>query len=169
MLCWSLSTKPGLAVARIEAFVARTTSRGAAAGPAASSRAAATGSSATSQRQPVAHRGFGVEAHAEQQRRAGGLRADGALQHPRRTAAGMDAQLLEAGIEERRGAGDAHVGCQREVQPGADGGAVDGGDRRQRAVGDREKPVVDHAQPVLGGLAESRQVRRPRRTPCLRR
>ena len=50
--CWSRSTVPGLAVARIEALVAMTTSRGAAAGPAASSRAAATGSSATSSASP---------------------------------------------------------------------------------------------------------------------
>ena len=71
----------------------------------------------------------------------------------------MDAQLLEAGVEEGRRPCDAHVGGQCEVQSGADGCAVDGRDRRQRAVGHREEPVVDPAQPVLGGRTQCGEVR----------
>lgn len=108
--------------------------------------------------QAVPHRGLGVEAHAEQQPSAGGLRTDGALQHPRRATAGMDAELLEARIENRCRTGDSDVGGQGEVESGADGGAVDRGDRRQRALGDGEEPVVDHAQTVLGGGAEGGEV-----------
>ena len=62
------------------------------------------------------------------------------------------------GSNSAAGPGDAHVGGQRQVQPGADGRAVDRGDRRQRAVGDGEEAVVDHAQAVLGGLAERGEV-----------
>ena len=169
MRCWSVSTTPGLAVARIDAFVAMTTSRGARGRPGGEFARGGDRIVGDLERQPVAHRGLGVEAHAEQQRRARHLRADGALQHPRRAAAGMDAQLLEPRIEERRRTGDAHVGGQREVQPGADGGAVDRRDRRQRAVGDREEAVVDHRAGRPRWPRPARSGRRPRRTPCLRR
>ena len=93
--------EPRFAVARIEALVARTTSRGAAAGPAASSggRDRVVGDL---ERQPVAHRGLGVEAHTEQQRGPRGLHADGALQHPRRAAARMDTEFLKPRVEKRR-------------------------------------------------------------------
>ncbi len=111
------------------------------------------------EREPVSHGGVGVEAHAEQQRRPGRLHTDGALQHPRRTPTGMDAEFLETRIEQRSGPGDAHIGGEREVESRADGGAVDGRDRRERAVGHREEAVVDRAEPVLGRLAERRQVR----------
>ena len=47
----------------------------------------------------MADGGVGVEAHAEQQCGAGQLGSDGALQHPGHAAAGVDAELLEAGIE----------------------------------------------------------------------
>ena len=43
-------------------------------------------------------------------------------------------------------------------KPGADGRAVDRGDRRQCAVGDREEAVVDATQAVLGGGAKRGQV-----------
>ena len=70
----------------------------------------------------------------------------------------MDAELLEARVEQRCGAGDAHIGGQREVEPGADRGAVDGRDRGERAVGHREEAVIDRPQTVLGRLAERGQV-----------
>jgi hypothetical protein len=98
------------------------------------------------ERQPVTHRCLGVEAHAEEQRGTSRLRADGALQHPRGAAAGMEAEFLESRIEERCRTGDSDVGGQREIQPGADGRAVDRRDRRQGAVGDGEEAVVDAAQ-----------------------
>ena len=70
----------------------------------------------------------------------------------------MDAELLESRVEERRRAGDPDIGGQRQIQPGADGCAVDRRDRGQRTVGDREEAVVDGAQAVLGGGAERGQV-----------
>ena len=120
--------------------------------------AAATGSSATSRASPYRTAASASKRIPNSSDARAGLNADGALQHPGRTAAGMDAELLEARVEQRRGTGDPHIGGQREVQPGADGGAVDGRDRRQRAVGDGEEAVVDRPQPVLGRLAERGQV-----------
>ena len=119
------------------------------------------------ERQPVSHGGLGVEAHTEQQRGPRHLRADGALQHPRGTTAGVDAELLEARVEKRCGTRDAHVGGQCEVESGADRGAVDGRDRGQRAVGHGEEAVVDRPQAVLGCLAERGQV--GARAECLAR
>jgi len=110
------------------------------------------------ERQPVAHRGLGIETHAKKQRGASHLRTDAALQHPRRAAAGMDAQLLESRVEQCRRTGDPDVGGQRQIQPGADRRAVHCRDCGQRTVGDREEAVVDAAQAVLGGGAERGQV-----------
>ena len=45
-----------------------------------------------------------------------------------------------------RRAGEPHVARQRQVHAGADGGAVDGGDRRQRAAGDPQEALVDATQ-----------------------
>ncbi len=65
----------------------------------------------------MAHRGLGVEAHAEQQGRAGDLRAHRALQHPGGASARVQAQLLESRIEQGGGPGDAHVGRQPTAAP----------------------------------------------------
>jgi hypothetical protein len=70
----------------------------------------------------------------------------------------MDPELLETRVEQRGGTRDAHIRGEREVEPGADGGTVDGRDRRQCAVGHREEAVVDSPQPVLRSLAERSQV-----------
>ena len=110
------------------------------------------------QRQTVLDRGGGVEPHAEQQRGPRHLGADRALQHPRRTATGMDSEFLEARIEQGGGSGDADVGGQRQVQSGAHGGTVHRGDGGKRAVRHGEEAVVDHPQAVLGGRTQCREV-----------
>ena len=67
-------------------------------------------------------------------------------------------ELLESRVEKRCRTGDPHVGGQRQVQSGADGRAVDGRDRRQRTVGDREEAVVDAAQALLGRGTERGEI-----------
>ena len=64
-------------------------------------------------------------------------------QHPRVAAAGVEAEVEEAGVELARRAGEAHVAAQRQVHAGADGGAVDGGEGRQRRAADPEEALVD--------------------------
>ena len=64
---------------------------------------------------------------------------------------------------------DAHIAAEREVHAGADRGAVDRGDRRQRAAGDAQEALVDRAQALLGRLGQVAEVRRRRRTPAPRR
>jgi hypothetical protein len=97
----------------------------------------------------VAHGGFGVEAHAEQQRRAGDLWANRPLQHPGRTPAGMQSELLETSVEQCGRPGDANVGGQRQVEPGADGRAVDRCDGGQLAIAHGHEAVVEPHQPRL--------------------
>lgn len=58
----------------------------------------------------------------------------------------------------RCGTGDSDISRECEVQSCTDGGAVDGSDGRQDAVGDGQEAVVDDAQPVFGGLTECGQV-----------
>ncbi len=53
------------------------------------------------------------------------LRAGDAPEHPRVAAAGVDADLQEAGVEAGSLGGDAHVAAEGHVHPGADGGPVD--------------------------------------------
>jgi hypothetical protein len=108
--------------------------------------------------QAVSHRGFSVEPHPEQQRRPGHLRADRPLQHPGRPAAGMDAEFLESGVEQRGGTRDPHVGRQRQVESGADCGTVDRSDGRQRALRDGKEAVVDHPEAVRGCGAQCGEV-----------
>ena len=83
------------------------------------------------QGQTVAHRGLGVETHSEQQCRSGHLGSDRAMQHPGGTPAGMNAQLLKAGVEQRVRAGDADIGGQCQVHARAHRCAVDRGDSRK--------------------------------------
>ena len=99
MRCWSVSTVPGLTVARIEAFVAMTTSRGADGRTRGERARGGDRVVGDLERQAVPHRRLCVEPHPEQQGCPGDLRPDRPLQHPRGTAAGMDAELLESRVE----------------------------------------------------------------------
>ena len=56
--------------------------------------------------------------------------------HPGVAAAGVQAERQEPGVEPGPRSGQPQVAGQGQVQPGADRGAVDRGDRRQRALGD---------------------------------
>ena len=147
--CCSLYSEPRLAVARIVALVADATSRGAPAGPAASSSAAATGSSATVRASPCRTADSASKRMPNNTRRAGDLRAHRSLQHPGRAAAGMQSELLETGVEQCGWPGDAHVGGQCQVQACADGRAVDRGDGGQLAIAHGHEAVVDPRQPRL--------------------
>ena len=71
-------------------------------------------------------------------------------------AAGVQAELEEAGVEAGRAPGQAHVAAQGQVHAGADGGAVDGGERRQRRAPDPQEALVDRAQPVAWSRAAGR-------------
>jgi len=103
--------------------------------------------------------GFGAVHHlAEHHTGERRLRADDAAQHPRVTAAGMDADLQEAGVESGSAGGKAQVAPEREVHTGADGRAVDRGDGGQRAAGDAQEPFVDGAEALLGGLGQVAEV-----------
>ena len=140
--CSSTSSDPGLAVARMVALVANTTSRGAAAGPRCQFQSRRHRVVGDAERQAMLHSGFGVEAHAEQQGSPRHLRSDPTLQHPRRPAARVDSELLKTAVEQCVWACDPNIGGQRQIQPRADGGAVDGSDRGQRAFADGHEPVV---------------------------
>ena len=93
------------------------------------------------------------------------------LKHPGRTAARVNAELLEPRIEQRFRTGDPHVAGQRQVEPGADRRAVDRRDRRQDAVRDGEEPVVDLMQrrPAAGALPSVGQVGPGAERACRRR
>jgi len=99
-----------------------------------------------------------VEAHAEQQCSPCRLGPDRTLQHPCCAAAGVNAELLEAWVENRGGTGDPYVGCQGQVQAGAYCRPVDRCNRRQCALCHGEEAVVDHPQSFFGRLAQSGQV-----------
>ena len=104
--------------------------------------------------------GLGAVHHlAEHDRGERGLRAGDAAQHPRVAAARVDADLQEAGVELRPPRREPHVAAEREVHAGADGGAVHRGERRQRAAGDPQEPLVDRAEALLGRLGEVAEVR----------
>ena len=72
--------------------------------------------------------------------------------------AGVDADLEEAGVELGPPSGETDVAAEGQVHPGADGGAVDGRDRRQRAAGDPEEALVDVAEAAAVGLLEIAEV-----------
>ena len=98
--------------------------------------------------------GLGAVEHlAEHHRRHHRLRPGDAPKHPRVAAARVQPELQEPGVELGPAGGEAHVAPERQVHPGADGRAVDGGQRRQRAAGDAQEPLVD--------VAEARAVGRP--------
>ncbi len=97
--------------------------------------------------------GLGAVEHlAEHDRGHRRLRTGDAPEHPRVPAAGVEPDLQEAGVEPGPAGGEAHVAAEGEVHPGADGGPVDGGERRQRAAGDAQEALVDvaEARPVGG-------------------
>ena len=71
---------------------------------------------------------------------------------------GVDADLKEPGVELRSPSGQADVTAEGEVHPRADGGAVDGRDRRQRAAGDPQEPLVDVAEAAAVGLLQVAEV-----------
>ena len=73
--------------------------------------------------------------------------------------AGVDPELQEAGVELGRVGHDADVTTERQVHAGADCGSVDRGQRRQRAAGDAEEPLVDRAEALARRLGEIAQVR----------
>ena len=107
----------------------------------------------------MADGGLRVEPHAEQQRRPGHLWSCGPLKHPGRAAARVNTELLKPRIEQRCRTRDPHVAGERQVEPGADRGPVDCRDRRQDAVRDSQKPVVDLMQALWGrGAAQVGQV-----------
>src|SRR5262245_18259065 len=95
-----------------------------------------------------------VEHLAEDDRRHRRLRARSATEHPCMAATRVKTELHEAGVEPRPPRGDADVTAESKVHPGADGGAVDRGDRRQRAAGDPQEPLVDAAEAVAIGFGE---------------
>ncbi len=70
----------------------------------------------------------------------------------------MNPQFLKAGVEHRVWPGDAHVGGQGQVQARADGRAVDGGDRGQRAFSDGHESVVEPQQALFGGTAQRAEI-----------
>ena len=86
-----------------------------------------------------------VDRGAEQHHRGRGLRADGAVEHPRVTAAGMQPDAQETGVEAGRLAREPNVAREREVQPGADRGPVHRGDRRERRAQHAQETLVDRA------------------------
>ncbi len=100
--------------------------------------------------QPGPHRLRGVQRLTEQGHRRSDLGAHGALRQPRHATAGMDAQPQETRVEHRGRADQAQVAGQCQVEPCAHRGTVDGRDRGQRGVGDREKTGVDAVQVGLG-------------------
>ena len=55
-------------------------------------------------------------------------------------------------------AGEPHVAAEREVHPGADRRAVHRGERRQRAAGDAQEPLVDRTEALPVGLGEVAEV-----------
>ena len=107
--------------------------------------------------QAAGHGGAGVPDLAEQAGQHGLLRADGAGQHPRVAAARMQAQRREAGVEQCVRADHAHVARQREVESCANGGPVDRGDGRQRAVPDPQETLVDGVDVVEGPVGGTPQ------------
>ena len=137
----------GIAVARIDALVAMTISRGAAAGPVANSSAADNGSSAT-RALPCRTACSALEAHAEKQCCASDLRANAALQHPGGAAAGWMPNFWKAGVEKCVRTGDSDIGSQRQVHPGTHRRTVDGGDSRKLAPADGHETRVDALQAV---------------------
>src|SRR4029077_15143554 len=113
-------------------------------------------------RQPLAFGGLAVEDVAEDDGGGRALRTEKATHHPGVAAAGVEAELEEAGVEPRRSPGDAHVAGQRQVYTRPDGGAVDGRDRRHRRSLDPKEAFVHRAQPAPfrspAGLAEVGEV-----------
>ena len=106
--------------------------------------------------------GLGAVEHlAEEHRRHRRLRAGDAPQHPGVPAAGVDADLEEPGVELGPAGGETHVAAERQVHPGADRRTVDRGQRRQRAAGDAQEPLVDAAEAVPSASA-----RLPRLAPA---
>ena len=95
------------------------------------------------QGKPVAHGRLGIKAHPEQQGRPGHLWTDRALEHPGGSAAGVDAQFLEARIEQRPRSCDTDVGGQSQIETRADSRPVDRGDRRQAAAPHRHETGID--------------------------
>jgi hypothetical protein len=61
-------------------------------------------------------------------------------------------------VEKRCRTGDSDISGQRQIQPCANGRAVDRRDRGQRTVSDREEAIIDAAQAVLGGGAQRGEV-----------
>ena len=91
--------------------------------------------------------GFGTVEHLAEEHRSGRrLGADDAAHHPGVPPARVDAELQEAGVEARPPGGQSHVATERQVHPGPDRRPVDRGERRQRAAGDAQEPLVDRAQ-----------------------
>jgi hypothetical protein len=71
----------------------------------------------------------------------------------------MDPEFLEARVEQRMRPGDADVGSQGQVHPGADGGTVDRRNRRKRAATDGHEPRINPFQTLSGCRAQRREVR----------
>ena len=165
----------GCPVARMLALVATTSSRGAAADVAAMRSASVTAADRPSAPSPVATRStrptsaarVGVQTLAAEQHRHRRLRPDDPLRHPRHPAAGVQRRGAGSPARSARSRPRSHVGGEREVQPGADRRPVDGGEGRQRALGEREEPGVDVLQRLgarLAGRGRARRGRRLRRT-----
>ena len=85
------------------------------------------------------------QALAEQGQRRGRLARAEAAEQRGVAAAGVQADREEARQQDRVVGDDAQVGRQREVQPGADGAAADGRDRRRRELADAGEGAVDRA------------------------
>ena len=99
------------------------------------------------------HGGFGVEAHAEQQRRPGNLGARGALEHPGRAPARMQSEFLETSIENSGRSRDSDIGGHRQIEPRADCRAIDRGNSGEFAVAHGHEAVVQLFQPRLRSRA----------------
>ena len=86
------------------------------------------------------------------------LRSGNPPQHPRVTTPRVQADLQEAGVELGATSRDPHVAAEGEVHAGTHGGAVDGGERRERTAGDPQEALVDGAEAATVGRPEVPEV-----------
>ena len=151
-----------LPISRMVAVIFFTSSTGAFRARPAISRAVGSSSSSGTQRQTrptfsAASPSSTSPNTTDGERRLG---AGDALEHPGVAAAGVDAEVQEAGVEAGRRTGQSEVADERQVHAGADGGTVDGGDRGQRAATDPHEALVDGEQALLRPLlAQVAQIR----------
>ena len=99
-----------------------------------------------------------VEDLAEEEGGGGRLGPGDAVEHPGVAAAGVEAQLQEAGVEAGPTGGQAHVAGQGQVHARAHRGAVHRGDGGQRAARHAQEPLVDRQQALALRGAQVRQV-----------